>query len=71
VALFERRRGSSEPILDRRRTYVDIMERVLGVGVFAEQPPGPGRFARVIPLSGAPSTAITAVEVQMIESEEP
>jgi len=30
VAFIERRKGDGHPTLDRRRTYIDVVERVLG-----------------------------------------
>jgi hypothetical protein len=66
VASFDRRKGYGEPTLDRRRTYVDVMERVLGSETLARAPQH-NRFARPITVAGAAvGTAITAIEVNLL-----
>lgn len=55
--------------MDRRRTYVDIMERVLGPELLVVRPRQQGRFVTEVNTSGAPvGTAISAVEVRMLDS---
>ena len=69
VALFDRRKGFGEYSMDRRRTYVDIMERVLGSEILSRQPRQLNRFARKISVAGAVfSTAGASVEVCMLDS---
>lgn len=68
VAWFDRRKGFGEHSLDRRRTYVDIMERVLGSEILSRRPRQLNRFAREINVAGAVfSTAVASVEVCMLE----
>jgi hypothetical protein len=70
VALFDRRKGYGEHSLDRRRSYVDIMERVLGTDLLP-QPRQRNRFARQINLAGAAvGTAVASVEVRLLDSIE-
>jgi hypothetical protein len=63
--MFERRTRGGAPSLDRRKTYVDIMERVLGTSlpfIPAEQPSLP---LSEITFTG--STAVAAVsDVQIV-----
>ena len=69
VALFDRRKGYGEHSLDRRRTYVDIMERVLGSDILSRRPRQLNRFARQIDVAGAVfSTAVASVEVCVLDS---
>jgi L-alanine-DL-glutamate epimerase-like enolase superfamily enzyme len=69
VALFDRRKGFGEHSMDRRRTYVDIMERVLGSEILSRRPRQLNRFAREINVAGAVFTAaVTSVEVCMLDS---
>jgi hypothetical protein len=68
VTLFDRRKGYGEPTLDRRRTYVDVMERVLGNDALARAGQH-NRFEREINVTGAtPGTAITSIEVHLLDS---
>ena len=70
VASFDRRKGYGEPTLDRRRTYVDVMERVLGRDRVARAGQH-NRFARQITLAGAAvGTSITAIEVSLIDGSQ-
>jgi hypothetical protein len=73
VAFLERRKGYAEPTVDRRRSYVDIVERVLGATILPETPRQLGRFARTIELAeGTLTAAVTAVEVRVLDtSDEP
>ena len=67
MALFDRRKGYGEPTLDRRRTYVDVMERVLGSDTLSCAPQH-NRFARPIAAAGAAAgTAFTAIEVSLLD----
>ena len=69
VALFDRRKGYGEHILDRRRTYVDIMERVLGSDILSTRPRQRSRFTRAFNIAGTPvGTAVAAVEVLILEN---
>ena len=55
--------------MDRRRTYVDIMERVLGNEMLSETPGQRNRFSRDITLAGASvGTAVTSIEVSVLDS---
>jgi hypothetical protein len=68
VALFDRRKGYGEHSLDRRRTYVDIMERVLGGDILSRVPRQLNRFSREINVAGAVfGTAVASVEVCMLD----
>jgi hypothetical protein len=70
VALFDRRKGYGEPTLDRRRTYVDVMERVLGNDALARARQH-NRFECQINVGGATAgTAITAIEVHMLDGDD-
>jgi hypothetical protein len=67
VTLFDRRKGYGEPTLDRRRTYVDVMERVLGNDALARARQH-NRFSRRIHVCGATAgTAITSIEVHLLD----
>jgi hypothetical protein len=68
VALFDRRKGYGEYTLDRRRSYVDIMERVLGTDILSRRPRQRNRFAREIQIAGAAvGTAVASVEVRILD----
>jgi hypothetical protein len=69
VTLFDRRKGYGEHTMDRRRTYVDIMERVLGSELLSQQARQRSRFVREVafPVTGF-SSAVTAVEVRILDS---
>ena len=70
VALFDRRKGSSEPTLDRRRTYVDVMERVLGNDALARARQH-NRFDRQIELTtGTLGTTVTSIEVRVLDRDD-
>ena len=67
VALFDRRKGSGEPTLDRRRTYVDVMERVLGNDALARARQH-NRFERQLDIAGATlGTTVTSIEVHVLD----
>ena len=69
MALFERRKGYGDAIVDRRRTYVDIMERVLGVHILSERLIQRGRFLpRVNIGASALYGRVASVEVQLLDS---
>jgi hypothetical protein len=69
VTLFDRRKGYGAHTMDRRRTYVDIMERVLGNEMLSRQPRQRSRFAKDISIAGASiGTAVSAVEVCVLDS---
>jgi hypothetical protein len=71
VAFFDRRKGSGEPTMDRRRTYVDIMERVLGNDLLSQRPRQRSRFMHAVVFAGAGfGTAVTSVEVRILDSTE-
>ena len=44
VTALERRKGFGTPVIDRRKSYVDIVERVLGNSLPAAAPIGARRF---------------------------
>jgi hypothetical protein len=70
VALFDRRKGYGERTLDRRRTYVDVMERVLGNDALARARQH-NRFERQITGAGATvGTAITGIEVHLLDGSD-
>jgi hypothetical protein len=69
VALFDRRKGFGEHTVDRRRTYVDIMERVLGNEILSRHPRQPNRFTHEIDVAGAFfGTAVASVEVCVLDN---
>jgi len=69
VAFFDRRKGYGAPSVDRRRTYVDIMERVLGSEMLTARPRQPRRFTRGFRIGGASvGSAAASVEVRMLDS---
>jgi hypothetical protein len=69
VAFFDRRKGRGEYTVDRRRTYVDIMEHVLGSEMLSGRPGQRSRFRRGLRVVGAAiGTAAAAVEVRMLDS---
>lgn len=65
VTLFDRRKGSIEPTLDRRRTYVDVMERVLGNDALSRARQH-NRFEYQI-TAGNVGTTVTSIEVQLLD----
>lgn len=68
MGVFDRRKGYREHTLDRRRTYVDIMERVLGSEMLS-RPPTQERFSKDINIIGASlGTAVTSVEVRVLDN---
>jgi hypothetical protein len=44
VTFLERRKGSGTASMDRRKSYVDVMERVLGNSLPSDVPTRPCRF---------------------------
>lgn len=71
MALFDRRKGYGEHILDRRRTYVDVMERVLGSDTLARRAHQRSRFTSDIRLAGtAVGTAVTSIEVLVLDNND-
>ena len=68
MALFERRKGYGDAIVDRRRTYVDIMERVLGVQILSQRPLQPGRFLPRVKIGRSAFGPVASVEVQVLDS---
>ena len=55
--------------MDRRRTYVDIMERVLGSELLSQRARQHGRFIRQVAFPGRGfATAGTSVEVCILDS---
>jgi hypothetical protein len=55
--------------MDRRRSYVDIMERVLGTEMLSNQPRQRSRFTRDLNIAGASiGSAVAAVEVRVLDS---
>ena len=57
--------------MDRRRSYVDIMERVLGNELLSQRPRQRSRFMREVSFAGAGfGSAITSVEVRLLDSIE-
>ena len=69
VTLFDRRKGHGEPTLDRRRTYVDVMERVLGSDTLTRARQQ-NRFARPLYVAGAAvGTAFTGIEVRLLDGK--
>jgi hypothetical protein len=68
VTSFERRKGSGGRHLDRRRTYIDIMERVLGTGMLSPQPRQRSHFAQIDLVRAPVAAAISSVEVRVLDS---
>jgi hypothetical protein len=69
VALFDRRKGYGASSMDRRRTYVDIMERVLGSDAMFNRPRQRSLFTREIDISPtAIGLAVASVEVRILDS---
>jgi hypothetical protein len=69
VAFFDRRKGYGPHTVDRRRTYVDIVERVLGTEMLTARPRQPRRFTRGFRIAGATvGSAAAAVEVRVLDN---
>lgn len=69
VGFFDRRKGYGAPSVDRRRTYVDVMERVLGSQMLTAGPRQPRRFTRGFRMAGATvGSAAASVEVRVLDS---
>ena len=68
MALFDRRKGYGEYTLDRRRSYVDVVERVLGSDILLRRPHQRNRFAREIQIAGtATGMTVACVEVRILD----
>jgi hypothetical protein len=68
VTSFERRKGSGGRHLDRRRTYIDIMERVLGSRMLSPQSRQRSRFAQIDLVTSPFAAAVSSVEVRVLDS---
>jgi hypothetical protein len=69
VTLFDRRKGYGAHSLDRRRSYVDIMERVLGNQFLSARPRQRDRFLTDVHLATMPlGTAVSSIEVTVLDS---
>jgi hypothetical protein len=66
---FERRKGDGVRHLDRRRTYMDVMERVLGSGMLSQRSPQRSRFAQQVNFFTPPFAAgVASFEVRVLDS---
>jgi hypothetical protein len=66
---FERRKGNGVRHLDRRRTYMDIMERVLGSsGMLSQRSPQRSRFEQVNLVTPPFAAAVASIEVRVLDS---
>ena len=65
---FERRKGDGVRHLDRRRTYMDVLERVLGSGMLSQRSPQRSRFEQVNLVTPPFAAAVASVEVRVLDS---
>ena len=65
---FERRKGDGVRHLDRRRTYMDIMERVLGSGMLSQRSRQRSHFRQVNLVTPPFAAAVPSVEVRVLDS---
>jgi hypothetical protein len=66
---FERRKGDGVRHLDRRRSYIDVLERVLGSGTLSQRSRQRGRFARQVNVVSPPfAAAVASLEVNVLDS---
>jgi hypothetical protein len=55
--------------MDRRRTYVDVVERVLGNSLPADESPGPAGFLRDLTVGRSPrGSTISEIHVSILDS---
>jgi hypothetical protein len=67
VTFVERRKGDAQRTLDRRRTYIDVVERVLGNSLPSEiGAAAPGRFTRVDIGQSVLGSTISEVQVRIL-----
>jgi len=66
VTFFERRKVDFQRTLDRRRTYIDVVERVLRSALPVDSPHG-HRFFRRLEIDSAPlRSTVSEIEVHLL-----
>jgi hypothetical protein len=65
VTFFERRKGDVQRTLDRRRTYIDVVERVLRNMLNVDNR-SPGRFSRSETAETPLGKTVSEVEVHLL-----
>ena len=71
MTFFDRRKGYGEHTVDRRRSYVVIMERVLGTDVLSRSRQRRG-FLTDVSIAAPPlGTVISSIEVTVLSSIDP
>jgi len=66
VTFFERRKVDFQRTLDRRRTYIDVVERVLRSTLPAELPARQAAFRRADTEYSAIGSTVSEVEVHLL-----
>ena len=68
VTFVERRKGVGERTMDRRRSYIDIVERVLGNSLPLDQHHRPGTFLRDLSVGRSSfGSAISEIHVSILD----
>ncbi len=65
---LERRKGFGEATMDRRKTYVDVMERVLGNSLPTDFPPDPGSFTIAAARESTIGSTVCEIQVTVLDS---
>jgi hypothetical protein len=63
VTFLERRKGFGASTMDRRKTYVDVMERVLGNSLLSDRPSDPNSFTKPTTTLGS---TVSEIQVTML-----
>jgi hypothetical protein len=67
VGFIERRKGDGQPTLDRRRTYIDVVERVLGSTLPSDVFRPNGFFTRFEVGQSIIGSTVSAVEIHLLD----
>ena len=71
VAFLERRKGDAHRTLDRRRTYIDVVERVLGSCLPSEIVRHPSLFTRLDFGQSVIGSTVSEVQVDVLDDTDP
>jgi len=71
VTFLDRRKGDSHRTLDRRRTYIDVVERVLGSCLPSEIVRHPSLFARLDFGQSVIGSTISEVQIDVLDDTDP
>jgi hypothetical protein len=71
VAFLERRKGDAHRTLDRRRTYIDVIERVLGSCLPSEIVRHPSIFTRLEFGQSVVGSTVSEVQIDFLDDNGP